>query len=106
MQRDLSEVVASQFAMLRLKGVSDLLLDADRIMSLYRTELDKVEDWLARQDNFDTEYIDYRRTLADPQGTCARIKNFLGLDLDATRMASIITRSLYRQRGSKASPFG
>jgi hypothetical protein len=98
MWRELAEVVSSQFAMLRRKGVSDLPVDPQRVIALYREELAKVENWLARQDNFETEYLDYNRALADPHGTCARIKSFLSLDLDEIRMESVITPSLYRQR--------
>jgi hypothetical protein len=98
MRRELAEVVESQFTMLRRKGMSDLPVDPQRVIALYRAELARVENWLARQDNFETEYVDYNRTLADQQGTCTRIKRFLGLDLDEIRMESVITPSLYRQR--------
>jgi hypothetical protein len=98
MRRNLAEVVASQFIMLRRKGVNDFSVDPERAFVLYRAELAKVENWLERQDNFETEYVDYNQTLADPKSTCARIKSFLRLDLDEIRMESVITQSLYRQR--------
>jgi hypothetical protein len=98
MRRELAEVVASQITMLRRKAVSDLPVDPQRTITLYRAELAKVENWLARQDNFETEYVDYNQTLGDPQGACARIKRFLCLDLNTVRMESVITHSLYRQR--------
>jgi hypothetical protein len=100
MRRKLAEVVASQFAMLHRKGVSGASVDPQRAIALYRIELAKVENWLAGQNNFKTEYVDYNQTLADPRGTCARIKNFLGLDLDEERMSSVISPSLYRHRAS------
>jgi hypothetical protein len=98
MRRNLAEVVASQFAMLRRKGVNEPAMDPQRAISLYVKELAKLENWLAEQANFETEYVDYNQTLADPQGTCARIRSFLGLNLDTARMESVVTQSLYRQR--------
>jgi hypothetical protein len=98
MLRDLVEVVASQSTMLLRKGRSDVSFDSQRVIALYRAELAKVKDWLSRQDNFQTSYVNYNQTLANPQGTCGQIKNFLGLDLDEIAMNSVVTRSLYRQR--------
>lgn len=102
MRRDLAEVVASQFAMLRRKGARDLPQDPERIIRLYQTELQKFERWLARQDNFETIYVDYHQILFDPAGMCARIKRFLDLSLDERRMEAVITRSLHRQRTSSS----
>jgi len=98
MRRDLGEVVASQFAMLRRKGVSDLPADPAIIAAAYKTELEKAERWLASQSNFETLYIDYSQTVADKQGTCLRIKRFLGVALHEVGMEGAIVQSLYRQR--------
>ena len=98
MRRDLGEVVASQFAMLRRKGVNDVPDDPTRIVTAYQAELEKVTRWLAAQSNVETVYIDYNQTLADGPETCATVKRFLGIDLHEIRMEAVIARSLYRQR--------
>ena len=43
-------------------------------------------------------YVDYAAVLRDPLVTSREIKTFLALPLDVRQMASVVDKSLYRQR--------
>ena len=98
MRRVLEEVVASQDEMLRRNGAGVSPDESRRLIGLFQDQLSAVEEWLAARKNFRVLFVDYNRTIHDPQETCARIKRFLSLDLDEARMQSVVTRALYRQR--------
>jgi hypothetical protein len=43
-------------------------------------------------------YVEYGAVLQDARGEAAKIKAFLGLDLDVEAMARQVEQSLYRER--------
>jgi hypothetical protein len=98
MQRMIEEVVASQDEMLRRRGVTVPPESTERIIVHLDRQVRAIEAWLSQQNNFEVIYVDYNRTLSDAAGICLRIKSFLALNLDAARMQSVVTGSLYRQR--------
>ena len=98
MRRDLAEVVASQDEMLRRNGTQVSPYETRRLIALFRDELRKADEWLKARENFRVLDVDYSVTIDAPQTTVARIKAFLGLDLDEGGMQSVVARSLYRQR--------
>jgi hypothetical protein len=98
MRRKLEEVLASQREMLIRRGKpADSTGDA-RMAEYFTSHLRRVETWLAEQPNVDVLYVSYNELMQDPEVHCARVARFLGLPLDASRMASVASRSLYRQR--------
>jgi hypothetical protein len=98
MRRIIEEVVASQDEMRRRSGVTVSPEESKRYIGHCDRHLRHIEAWLSQQNNFGVLYVDYNMTLSDAATTSLRVKDFLGIDLDATRMQSIVTRSLYRQR--------
>jgi hypothetical protein len=98
MRRVLREVIASQDEMLRRNGAGAPPDESRRLIDLFERQLRTVECWLAERKNFRTLYVDYNRTIDDPAETAARIKSFLGKDLDEGQMQAVVTSALYRQR--------
>jgi hypothetical protein len=98
MRRKLEEVLASQREMLVRRGKpADATGDA-RMAEFFANHLRRIETWLAEQPNVDVLYVSYNELMQDPEAHCGRVAQFLGLPLDASRMASVASKSLYRQR--------
>jgi hypothetical protein len=98
-QRDLSEVAASQRRMLeRLQRLDQAAaLSEEELDRAYRVHEEEVLRWLARRGEIAVLALDYVDTLADPQSTAARIGAFLGRGFDARACAAAIAPELRRQ---------
>lgn len=102
MQREMGEVLASQKKMLIDRGeVADKVND-EQMASLFQSHLLKVQEWLKTKPNMQVLYISYNQLLKDPQPDLVRINQFLGGNLNVAAMATVIDKSLYRQRKSTA----
>lgn len=99
MQRDLSEVLASQRAMLRRQS-RPVEVDDGRLAGIYASHLREVEEWLAAQPNLRTLWIDHHQVIAEPLATAVRIAEFLDQRLDVAAMARVVDPRLYRQRAA------
>ncbi len=99
-RRSLSEVLASQRAMLARRDipVADPAADDRRMGALYRKHLWQVERWLAVQPNVRALYVDHRGTIARPADTARAMAEFLGGGLDIDAMTSAVDPGLHRQR--------
>lgn len=98
MQRELSEVVASQNKMLERLGRDPSPIDDASVIAMFQRELSSAERWLAERVNFETLYVRYRDTLDNPTAIAAEVNRFLGGALDETAMAAVVEPSLYRNR--------
>lgn len=115
MQRDLSEVLASQQAMLVRAGVARRDADgpaADGAMRrAFSSELRRVEQWLAQHDNVRVCFVAHRDVLESPLEAALALTSFLaatgalpdpegdGVDARlAARMAAVVDPALHRQR--------
>ena len=101
MQRPITEVVASQQAMLKRTGRQGASLDDDAIARLFVRELDRIEHWLTLQTNVSVRHVDYHDVLRDPDEECAAIAAFLGMNLNVPAMTASVDASLYRQKARK-----
>lgn len=98
LERRLSEVLASQRAMLQRK-IPLMADDADRrIGQIYLEHLRSIRDWLSQQPNMEVLYLDYNDLLADPGPGIERIRAFLNTTLDSSAMRMVISPVRYRQR--------
>ena len=97
MRRPLAEIIDSQHAMLDARG-SERGSDAARTAELYAAHLAQVEGFLQRRRCFSTVMIEYSQVLADPRAQAEKIQAFLGLPLDAARMAAVADPALHRNR--------
>ncbi len=98
MRRELGEVVASQKKMLERLGKPQSKQDDEGMADLFRRQLADFEKWVEGQDCLQILYVNYRDMIEDAQPQVARIKEFLGRDLDTSAMADVVTPSLYRNR--------
>jgi hypothetical protein len=98
MNRDLSEIMASQKKMLERSGQrssekADLVL-AEK----FRTHLDKVKRWLQRQPNMEVLPVNYSNVVNHPRQFSQAMATFLGMPLDIDAMAAEVKPALYRNR--------
>lgn len=98
MQRDMTEILASQRRMLEREGKSDNSPDDEKMAALFKKHLAKVENWLAQQKNIETLYVSYNQTLVSPLETLERLDAFLDKRLDRDAMWLVIDQNLYRER--------
>src|SRR5262249_43639274 len=97
MERNLSEILASQRQMMIKRG--ELAPDDDEKMAaIYDRHLQDVKSWLSLQPNIDVIYISYNDILNSPEAYIENINRFLGIGLDLTAMMSAVDQTLYRQR--------
>lgn len=97
MQRDISEVLASQQKMLINRSEANTAEDSE-LRTHYEQHLEKVEFILRRRPQFDTLWVPHREVIDSPATQARRIEQFLGLGLNVDRMAEAVDRKLYRNR--------
>ncbi len=98
MKRRLEEVIASQNVMLERRGKAGGSLSDEQLLATFRKEIEKVDQWLAEQPNFETLYVMYNEVLEDAGPAASAINEFLGGNLDTATMRAVVDQSLYRQR--------
>lgn len=98
MERNISEVLASQRQMLLNRNeVPDKVSDAE-MASIFQRHLDQVINWMHEQSNIQYININYNALLEKPIIHIERITKFLGDGLDIQTMAEVIDPDLYRHR--------
>ncbi|NTU66063.1 MAG: hypothetical protein HGB05_22330, partial [Chloroflexi bacterium] len=98
MQRAMSEVLASQRQMLIRRGEDPNKIPDDVIAKLFEKHLKQVNDWVSQQPNVERLDVNYNEMLKNPQPFIDQIDVFLGNQLDAVKMATVVDPSLHRQR--------
>ncbi|RMF62436.1 MAG: sulfotransferase family protein [Calditrichaeota bacterium] len=98
MRRKMAEILASQKQMLIRRGEPTDRVSDEEMAKMFELHLMKVESWLAKQPNFDVLYINYNEVLENPAAFIPKINEFLGGSLDTGKMATVIDKSLHRQR--------
>ena len=98
MRRNVDEVVRSQLAMLARRGEKGAKIPASQMAATFQRELDRCDQWLARQSGFQVLDVEHRAVIDDPRGQARRICDFLGQSLDIDAMAAAVDPALYRQR--------
>lgn len=97
MRRDLREVIRSQEQMLASRQPSSMSIQSDMIEHFTR-HLDQLEVWLKEQPNFRVLPCNFSDVVADPSRFARTLSRFLEVDLDPSRLSSVIDPALYRQR--------
>ena len=98
LQRDLTEVLASQKKMLDRSGKAGGAIPEEQMAALFTAELQKCEKWISQQPNFKVLYINHRDMINDSQGQCEKINDFLDGGLNLETMAETVDPTLYRNR--------
>ena len=98
MDRDMTEILASQREMLVRRGVSTP--DAEDVAMRQHMErhLEKVLAWLAARPNFRVLRCRYAELVHAPGEQIRRITDFLGLSLDEAAMRLAVDPTLHRNR--------
>lgn len=97
MDREISEVLASQKKMLERRGEVSTISDTE-METQFRAHLKSVKYWLPRQPNMKTLFVSYTETVNSPELICQSIVEFLQQPLDTTAMALVPSQSLHRNR--------
>ena len=105
MNRSLDEVIASQNKMIVRRGETSGSAD-QQMRQLYEQHLRSIRSWLAKQGNFRLLEVGYNQAMQDPAGQAERVKNFLGLPLNAVKMSEAVDEQLYRNRSGDAGTAG
>ncbi len=98
MQRHLEEVIKSQDVMLEHRGQGGGALSPEKLMALFRQQLEQFDQWVRRQPNFEILYVNYNEIIRDPAATIRAVNEFLGGQLDVAAMQKVVEPTLYRQR--------
>ncbi len=98
-KRALSEVLASQAAMLGETGDTTQAADATLQAAWENTEA-RVTAWLAARPDIAVLPVSHAAVLAEPEVAARNMADFLGHALDSGRMAAWVDRGLHRQRGA------
>jgi hypothetical protein len=97
MEREISEVLASQHKMLQRRDETSTLSDAE-MEAQFREHLRAVKYWSARKSNMRILFVKYSEMVKSPESLCKSVVEFLGLPLDLKAMQAVPSQSLYRNR--------
>jgi hypothetical protein len=97
MERDLSEVLASQQKMLTHRNEVSSKSDAQMELQ-FGNHLAAMKAWLVRQPNIEVLYVNFNALIANPEPICKRISDFIGIPLNINQMMSVPDEQLYRNR--------
>jgi hypothetical protein len=97
MTRHLDEVLASQRRMLERRGEAPDISD-ERMKELWTDHLRRVSNGLSLDPAFDSIEVAYTDILEDPWGCAERMRAFIDVPLDCSRMAEVVDKTLYRNR--------
>ena len=100
MQRPLTEVVASQSAMIARRGTSGAPLRETELLGVFEKHLRQIAAWLETQPHIQACRVEYGQVLRDPIGEAQRVALFLDVPLNVNLMAQQIDVSKYRQRSA------
>jgi hypothetical protein len=96
MRRRIAEVLASSGKFKLLREDSPLS-ESEKMMS-FKTEYVVYEAWLMKQPHLPALFVYYNDLMDGPAAPVTRIRELLGLSLDADKMVAVIDPALYRNR--------
>ena len=98
MQRELSEVLASQRQMLIRRGEDSNKVSDEELTRLFLKHIQQVSDWLEKQPNIHYLFVNYNQLMSDPNPVIQQIDAFFAGRVNIQKMGEVIDQSLYRQR--------
>jgi len=97
MQRDMTEIVASQNKMLSQRGQPSEAED-DQVLDAFKQHLLRTRAVLTSRDCFESLDVNYNEILEDPFSQAKNVSDFLGGALNVESMAAAVNPQLYRNR--------
>jgi len=98
MRRKMSEILASQRAMLERLGRPDGGVSDERMAELFQAQLAKFDAWAADQSHLKRLDVDYNTIVVEPRPNAEAIAAFLDGGLDVEAMVAVVEPQLYRKR--------
>lgn len=98
MERNLSEVIASQKAMLVRQGRRGAELDEQKLADTYLAQLQRVRQQIAQRSEIRLHVVNYGRLLADPTAAITELARFLGGSFNRENAAAAVRPELRRQK--------
>ena len=98
MQRNMSEVLASQKKMLLPRGEPTNSISDEKMEKVFQNHLKQIDKWMQSQENFEVLYVHYNKILKDPEPYIQEINSFMGNSLDLDKMRGVIDKRLYRNK--------
>ncbi|MFC1739359.1 sulfotransferase family protein [Planctomycetota bacterium] len=98
MRRNIDEIMLSQKIMLERTGKKGANISSEELAELFKRDLEKVDKWIAEQNNFSIISVNYKEMVESPLTQCQRVNEFLTGNLDVDKMLSVVDTSLYRNR--------
>jgi hypothetical protein len=99
MQREMSEILASQRQMLARRGEPGGQVDDETMARLFEKHLENVQAWLAKQKNMHVLYLPYADLIRQPEAQIKTLVTFLAVPLDIQAMLAVPDPALYRNKG-------
>lgn len=98
LKREMEEVLASQTVMLERLGRNGSDVSNEDMAEKYSKHLRNMEIWLGKRGDIDVLYVKYNDVIAYPHEKAMVLNSYLGGFLNVEKMASVVKKSLYRQR--------
>jgi hypothetical protein len=98
MERDLTEVIASQKAMLARQSRRGAELEEHRLRETYTTQLNRVQTQLARRPEVRMLKVNYTDLVAEPVAEVNVLAEFLGAPFDLQAAVNAVRPDLQRQK--------
>lgn len=101
MQRDISEILASQYAMVTNREEKPKEFNVELMTGIYEKHLQQIGEWIEQHKNIEKLDVHHHDLIFDPVPQIDRINKYLDYRLDLEKMQQAIDPTLYRQRKSK-----
>ncbi|MEZ5012828.1 MAG: alkaline phosphatase family protein [Chitinophagales bacterium] len=98
MERNIDEVMQSQHRMLVRDGKAKEGTMNLRLANAFKLNLEKVQNWLPKQENIEVIYVNHGDLINDPIPQLQKINALLGGDLDIQAMSSVVDKKLHREK--------
>jgi hypothetical protein len=72
-----------------------------RLEIVYKNQLLIANNWFKTNHNASVLYINHSEAIDKPLETAKKVQQFLGIDLDVKKMASVVDKILYREKTQK-----
>ncbi|KPA16951.1 type I phosphodiesterase/nucleotide pyrophosphatase [Candidatus Magnetomorum sp. HK-1] len=96
MQRDMDEIMFSQHKMLVRMGKAKKGDYPVHLEISFHKKLAQVREWIKKNANIDVLYVNYSDLVDHPMEKANKVRQFLSLDLNISRMLSAVDKKLYR----------
>ena len=97
MDREISEILASQKKMLQRRNETSTISD-EEMEEQFRSHLKAVKYWIARKPNMRVKFVKYDEMVRTPEELCPELAEFLEQPMDVSAMSAVPNQSLYRNR--------